>query len=213
MHRMLSIGIDLISAILVLLPIISVSLFLFQPRSLRRTALSALFVLYLCAVFSAVGLPSIWTMTFDPSIHWLPLVDGLHDPLHYLKNSLLNILLFVPLGIFLPVLWGGCRSAKTVLAWGFGLSLAIECLQLFTFRLTDVDDLLMNSLGAILGYYLSKVLLTPAQPTENPVHSRRYRRPLALLALALLLMFTIQPLLSSAIWEVLLDSPLWESIR
>lgn len=211
MHRMLSIGIDLISAILVLLPIISVSLFLFQPRSLRRTALSALFVLYLCAVFSVVGLPSIWTMTFDPSIHWLPLVDGLHDPLHYLKNSLLNILLFVPLGIFLPVLWGGCRSAKTVLAWGFGLSLAIECLQLFTFRLTDVDDLLMNSLGTVLGYCLAKVLLPPAKPNAAPILP--LRQPLALLSLAFLLMFTVQPLLSSAIWDVLLDSPVWESIR
>ena len=213
MHHILTIGIDLISAVLILFPIVSVFLFFSHPRSLKWTALSTLFLLYLCAVFSAVGFPSICTLTFDPSIHWLPLVDVFSDPISYLKNSALNILLFIPLGILLPILWGDHRSAKNILAWGFGLSLTIECLQLFTLRLTDVDDLLMNSLGAILGYYLSKVLLTPAQPTENPVHSRRYRRPLALLALALLLMFTIQPLLSSAIWEVLLDSPLWESIR
>lgn len=37
-------------------------------------------------------------------------------------------------------------------ASGFALSLTIELLQLFTYRAVDMDDLAMNTLGAIGGY-------------------------------------------------------------
>lgn len=38
------------------------------------------------------------------------------------------------------------------------MSLLIEIIQLFTFRAIDVDDLLMNSLGTLLGYFVAKLL-------------------------------------------------------
>lgn len=70
----------------------------------------------------------------------------------------LNMLLFVPLGILLPLLWRSCRLYKTV-AIGFSLSLLIELSQLFNYRATDIDDLLMNTLGTLLGYLLYTLLL------------------------------------------------------
>ena len=64
-----------------------------------------------------------------------------------------NVLMFVPTGIIVPILFKKLDSfPKTVLA-GFLLSLAIELSQLLTpARVTDVDDLIMNTLGAAIGY-------------------------------------------------------------
>lgn len=81
-------------------------------------------------------------------INLLPFADGCG-----LAGMALNALLFVPLGAALPVLWRSCGMSKTVTI-GFSLSLLIELSQLFNYRATDIDDLLMNTLGTLLGYLL-----------------------------------------------------------
>lgn len=65
-----------------------------------------------------------------------------------------NILLFVPFGFFLPLLWERYRLPRRTALCGFLFSLAIELSQLFNRRISDVDDLLMNTLGALLGWLL-----------------------------------------------------------
>ena len=39
------------------------------------------------------------------------------------------------------------------------MSLTIEVLQLFVFRATDINDLIMNTLGALVGYLVAKVII------------------------------------------------------
>ena len=39
------------------------------------------------------------------------------------------------------------------------MSFTIEVLQLFTFRLTDIDDLIMNTLGTLLGYGIGAIIV------------------------------------------------------
>jgi glycopeptide antibiotics resistance protein len=60
----------------------------------------------------------------------------------------------VPLGFLLPLLWKRFEKMRLTLLFGFLLSLAIEIAQLLTHRATDIDDILMNTLGTIIGYYL-----------------------------------------------------------
>lgn len=67
-------------------------------------------------------------------------------------NILLNIGLFVPLGVLLPLIGARFRKWCWMLAGGFGLSLFIEVAQMFSGNLTDVDDLFNNTLGAMLGW-------------------------------------------------------------
>ena len=79
---------------------------------------------------------------------------------YFLINFLGNIILFVPFGIFLPLLWN-FSYAKAV-GITFCISLFIETAQLFLPRGTDVDDLILNTLGALLGvlvYMLMKKIL------------------------------------------------------
>lgn len=76
-------------------------------------------------------------------------------------NVLLNIALFVPLGILLPLLSRVFRKWYAVLLTGFGFSLAIELGQLATARgMFDVDDLFTNTLGTMVGWSIAMLVLS-----------------------------------------------------
>ncbi|MGL5315523.1 MAG: VanZ family protein [Peptostreptococcaceae bacterium] len=72
--------------------------------------------------------------------------------LHSFINIFGNILMFVPIGFLLPLLWDKFQDFKKTVLLGFGISLLIEFTQLFLVRATDIDDLILNTSGAILGY-------------------------------------------------------------
>lgn len=70
-------------------------------------------------------------------------------------NVLLNIGMFGPLGVLLPLLSEKLRKWYRMLAAGFLTSLAIETVQYLAGRgLFDVDDLFCNTLGAMIGFWL-----------------------------------------------------------
>ena len=70
---------------------------------------------------------------------------------------LANIGIFVPVGFFSALLWRGPRWWKSVLA-GFCASFFIEFIQFFIGRSTDIDDLILNTAGALAGFWLFCVL-------------------------------------------------------
>ena len=144
--------VDVLSAAVVAVPLV----WLFQrfrgERGWTRYVLSGLFVLYLCEMFDVVGIPAAQYIRWEPNISLIPF----SDETHWLGvQRVLNAVMFAPLGFLLPVLWRGCRKWSVTTLAGFLLSLTIEILQMFCFRATDVDDLLMNTLGAFLGYCLA----------------------------------------------------------
>lgn len=66
-----------------------------------------------------------------------------------------NVIGFIPFGFILPVMHRGMKHFWLVLMLGFGLSLLVETLQLvLKVGCFDVDDLLLNTLGAVIGYLL-----------------------------------------------------------
>ena len=75
---------------------------------------------------------------------------------YFLINFVGNILIFMPIGFCLPLLWD--TKAKKVILIGFLISLYIEICQLFLNRGTDVDDLILNTIGTIFGLLLYKLL-------------------------------------------------------
>lgn len=89
-----------------------------------------------------------------------------------------NIVMFMPAGFFTALLWKGESLKKAALA-GFLFSLTVELCQLPQARGTDIDDLWLNTLGAVLGYgvfWLMKryrLLWIPAfrirEDTENDI--------------------------------------------
>lgn len=72
-------------------------------------------------------------------------------------NIVGNVVIFIPLGFFLPMASRG-RSLFLTVFYGFGLSLLVESFQLLTkVGSFDVDDLLLNTAGSLLGYLLFMV--------------------------------------------------------
>lgn len=65
-----------------------------------------------------------------------------------------NVLAFIPLGIFIPVLMGNkLFSGVKVFLLSLLLSLGYEVTQLLTgMGIFDVDDLMLNTLGGLIGY-------------------------------------------------------------
>ncbi len=63
-----------------------------------------------------------------------------------------NIAVFIPVGFFFGAAFG--KGVFPSLAFGAGLSLFIEFFQLLTPRHSDIDDLILNSLGALIGAWL-----------------------------------------------------------
>ncbi len=65
-----------------------------------------------------------------------------------------NVLIFIPFGFFLPMA-SKYRSFPVTLLCSFGLSLGVEVFQFFTkVGSFDVDDLILNTLGGVLGYFI-----------------------------------------------------------
>ncbi|MBE6990184.1 MAG: VanZ family protein [Ruminococcaceae bacterium] len=71
-----------------------------------------------------------------------------------------NVVLFVPFGFVPAVLWRGSRWYRA-LAFAVGITAFIECWQLQIGRTFDVDDLLLNAVGAMLGWLLWLLLKKP----------------------------------------------------
>lgn len=71
---------------------------------------------------------------------------------------LINLVMLMPIGLILPVLFRRVQLLKTLLA-GFLFSFLIEGLQLITRRgFFEIDDLIHNTLGVLLGYGLYSIL-------------------------------------------------------
>lgn len=76
-----------------------------------------------------------------------------------LRDWALNLLGFVPLGMLLIGLFPRTVTVMRATLMGFSLSLAIEAAQwFFPWRVTSVDDLTLNTLGAMLGAGLARAL-------------------------------------------------------
>lgn len=72
----------------------------------------------------------------------------------WVKTMLIgNVLMYMPLGIFLPCCFKKLRGRRAVLAF-IAVPAAIEIIQPVIGRSFDVDDIVMNFIGALLGYLL-----------------------------------------------------------
>lgn len=112
-----------------------------------------IFGIYIFGVFSVTGSGTIYELIrygkLDNNINLIPFSNEID-----LIGYILNVILGIPLGFMLPLIWGKNRNFLKVLTYGFSFSLLIELSQLCNIRATDIDDLIINTLGAIIGYIL-----------------------------------------------------------
>lgn len=71
---------------------------------------------------------------------------------HALLNILGNVILFIPIGFIFPLILIRYRDLKRIAVLSISISLFIEFIQFFVGRSCDIDDLILNFVGGIIGY-------------------------------------------------------------
>ena len=159
------------------------------------------FILYLICVFFLVLLPlpskEFVSKLTSPRASFIPfqfVLDMIKEAqksnikglMAYINNPalfqfLFNILMLLPFGVYLHYYFN-CNLKKTVLC-SFLLSLFFEITQLTGiffiyprgYRLFDVDDLMANTLGGFIGYYVANVL-AKFLPSREEIDQESYKK-------------------------------------
>ena len=145
---------------------------------LKKELLIVLLTLYICAVMVGTIAPasiSGFNNQPEPGLNIIPVINtykqfistlGRPDNISKdfaLENIIGNIILFLPLGIFLPLISPKFNSIKKVAIVCFIASLGIELTQLVlrqfgTYRTVDIDDIILNMMGGISGWLILKLI-------------------------------------------------------
>lgn len=162
--------------LIMVLPIMAVlSLLIYMPifiwnkrRYGRRPMMRHLAIYVLIGVVMSILFATIFidgmNITFHPGYHLLNLMPFIWIRQTYVMGTAkmfeqlaLNIVMFVPLGFMLPIVFASMRKWWRMLLCVIAFILCIETFQYFIGRAADVDDLIMNTTGAWIGYGLMKL--------------------------------------------------------
>lgn len=92
------------------------------------------------------------------------------------RNIILNILMFVPMGFLVPFVFPKMRSFLKMSLTGLGMTLLIEGIQLFAKQgIFEVDDILDNTLGAMIGYGIYVLLRYMAESRAKKERTKLYK--------------------------------------
>ncbi|HUR00810.1 MAG TPA: VanZ family protein [Gemmatimonadaceae bacterium] len=159
-----------------------------HSESVRRELLLLTFVVYLAALAAVTLSPNRSSrlvaagtggIDFHPS--WASLTcssafmpRGSTARSFCLHNARGNVMLFFPLGIFIPLVWRNLRFWRAIQI-AIALSVSIELLQYLSsawggYRAADINDVILNVLGAGLGFAL--VSLLQLWPRPRPAVAR-----------------------------------------
>ena len=164
-----------------------------RPRGILGTAAV---LLYGCMTLSVVLLPlpgpGTRRLTQTVQLHPFQWITDIHTELlkhggawfttQTFQQACLNVLLFVPLGVFARILWRRGLTGTALI--GFATSLLIEVTQLtanfgtapYVYRIFDVDDLMNNTLGAVVGWVFGALLLALVKGKRSTVDVQPARR-------------------------------------
>ena len=191
-----------IIAFLITLPYIIYNYNKFGSILLIRTILIYIFVLYLLSAYFLIIMPlpkieSVRNLTTKVQLIPFDLLRNIIRTVHfdykdistyaqifknaYVYQTIYNFLLMVPFGMFLRYYFK-CRFKKVVL-FTFMLSLFFELTQLtglyfiypHAYRLFDVDDLIVNTIGGMFGYLITPIF-TKLLPTREELDLKSYKK-------------------------------------
>lgn len=127
------------------------------------------FSVYLMMVFNVTGAGTLYDI-FLYGIKWnseqvnlIPFSQGIS-----LVEYGLNIVMLMPFGFLAAALFTDNTDIYPVMKNGCLLILIVELSQLLNNRRTDVDDLIMNSLGLLVGFLLYKLVSKKLKTTSIP---------------------------------------------
>lgn len=158
-----------------------------EKISIKREIILDIFFVYIIIVLALTIVP----MHITPGlrrpgirdINIIPVVGTVNCMIHtphnmtndmikfWLENILGNLFLLMPLGMLLPILCKEFRSFKQMTSLAFFCSLSIEIIQFFStfigsFRTCDIDDVILNTIGAAIGYLIFSKIINKNSPNN-----------------------------------------------
>ena len=160
--------------ILMIMTLPVISHLLREKPSILKFSNALFFGIYLFAnlyltIFSRLGI-ACNTLTIKPLWSYVEAINN-----HGLREQIiLNIILYIPLGYLIHCAFPKIRWWQ-ILLYGFGLSLMTEIVQ-YVFRLgwRDIDDLIRNTLGTIIGIGLYQLYLKLALDSAKRAANDKY---------------------------------------
>ena len=134
--------------------------YLFKKKEefvLHREILLLTFMLYILCLFQIVTFQDINTVSGNNYIPFKEILRYDFGGRLFVKNIIGNVLLFIPYGFF-ATLYADIKKGRSAFLLVFLASLSIECTQLMIGRIFDVDDIILNVLGGMLGFFLCRAL-------------------------------------------------------
>ena len=140
-------------------------------------------VLWVCLILKVTGMLDLVYWEIPKAMEILDTVCRIPFAGNAFSMIVLNLLLFMPFGFLLPVVFPGfVKSGKKVFLAGLMFSVGIELTQLFSGRMFESDDIIANSLGALLGYLIFLItrdiyrLLSKKNSTQGGVKAEEETR-------------------------------------
>ena len=123
---------------------------------LYKEVLKLGFIIYILSLFYVVTFQDVsWsTSNFIPFKEMFRYRPG---SFLFLKNVIGNMIMFMPYGFFISYFLKADKKS-TIIYLGIIVSLTIEVTQLIIGRVFDVDDIILNILGGLIGYYIYKFI-------------------------------------------------------
>ena len=115
------------------------------------------FVLYILCLFRIVTYQDITTVGGNNFIPFKEILRYEFGARLFVKNIIGNVLLFVPYGFF-AALYVDIKKGRSAFFLVLLASIAIEFTQLGIGRVFDVDDIILNVLGGMIGFYIFRIL-------------------------------------------------------
>lgn len=151
---------------------------IFKKVSIGRIIVLSLFFLYIISLLSVTILPlpiewlneikNTFLENYNNYIPFASIFDILSNQnlgtFIKIKQILWNIVLFLPMGFLVPIIWKSKNDIKKAIVIWLLWSFSIELLQFiisrflwFNYKITDIDDIMLNTLGFIIWFYLYKI--------------------------------------------------------
>lgn len=121
-----------------------------------------IFCCYFVAVLILTGVSELRITDFS-EMHAMPnliplvstFTDVINNGIYVLKQVVLNIAFYIPFGILVSVLLNNKKNtAIKVIIASVIMSSSTETLQYFCGRYADIDDIIFNATGALIGYFI-----------------------------------------------------------
>ena len=161
-----------------------------QKLVLYKELLMLSFIIYILCLFQVV--------TYQDDVSWatnnfIPLKEIFRYDVGsrlFFKNVLGNMVMFLPFGFFVSY-YLKSDNFKAPLLLTIIASISIEEVQLLIGRVFDVDDILLNILGGLVGYFLYHILSSIGHKLPKVFRSDVFLNILSILILIGLLMIII----------------------